>query len=169
MENENLEGFVLELINDDCKKQESAAYFEIICSKLFREVNKENCEKLNFVLESLQNKNLISINGDRLSLTTIGEEIIEKKECDLLFIDPELCEIINNSGLNVAYTYADIGHGCNVLAVCGHILNSLPNMTDIFLDVGVKLYMLKQCYEGYKWLVSKLKEIKTSVVYSFSY
>lgn len=156
----NPEGVVLEAIFRQCKKQDSSAYLELVCNELLDSFDEENEKKLTNILEKLRDKGLIKINGDRLSLTDKGIKVLEKKNSDFLFTDPDLIQIIeNNSEMQVAYTDVDIGHGCNVMAICGDILNNGYLCLTELLGVGLAIAKIKECVEAFEWVYEKLQKV----------
>lgn len=59
---------VLKTIMEMELKQESCAYFELICNSVFGEFTEESEKELRIILKELEESKLITINGDRIGV-----------------------------------------------------------------------------------------------------
>lgn len=155
--NSDIENIVINTILKQCKEQDSAAYFEVLCGEVFGEMNRTNEKKLTSILESLKAKGEVKVNGDRISVIKIDDD---KRSCDFLFVDEGLSEMINNSGLKVNYGDVDIGHGTNWPAICAYMQQNVPLFISGAIWLGVELSKVQKAYEFWGGVVKKLKEVK---------
>lgn len=159
--NSDIENAVISTIIKQCKEQDSSAYFEVLCDEVFGEMNERNEKKLTSILDNLRAKGIININGDRITVIKTNDD---KKKCDFLFVNEDLSNMINDSGLKVTYEYTDIGHGTNVLALCGYIQDNWQSLLILLIMVGCKIKDLKDAFDGYNFIFNKLKEIKENFI-----
>lgn len=59
---------ILDTIEEMELKQESSAYFELVCTSIYGELTQETEQQLTSILAELKDMGLISINGDRIGV-----------------------------------------------------------------------------------------------------
>lgn len=140
---------VIKCISEEIKRQNSFAYFDSVCYKVFGELNEENETKLKGILDELIEKNRITLNGDRIGL----------KKSDFLIVDMYENEVerLNKVGLKCKGRECDIGHGCNIPGL--GIELDINFIASIIIGVGLHLNDIKGAVEGYKYVKDKIKEV----------
>lgn len=140
---------VLNSIREFCVKNQSAAYYELVMNEVYGKWDKKSEEELNEILKLLEEKGIITINGDRISIRETKILLVEESDNVLDFIP---------NSINYTRNTIDIGHGANCLC---EVLN-LPAIVAIPLEIlingGALISKLRESIDVYKDWWNKIKE-----------
>lgn len=138
---------VLNSIREFCINNQSAAYYELVIEQVYGKWDKESEEELNKILKLLEEKDIIIINGDRISIRETKILLVEETETALDFIP---------NSINYTRNTIDIGHGANCLC---EVLNlSMFNIPLIFFSGAIVIRNFREAIDQYKWLWNNIKE-----------
>ncbi len=135
---------VLNSIREFCVKNQSAAYYELVMNEVYGKWDKKSEEELNEILKLLEEKGIITINGDRISIREIKILLVEESDNVLDFIP---------NSINYTRNTIDIGHGANCLC---EVLNlsrtTIPFIPSIFFGGAMLIKNVRETIDQYQGL-----------------
>ncbi|EOU1674265.1 hypothetical protein JJB75_17020 [Clostridium perfringens] len=143
---------ILKSVLDEKESKKTLARYDAVYYDVFGEMDKENIEKFNEALRSLEKENRIIIDGDRIDL----------KNSDILIANDisVICDL-EKEDIEFKTIECDIGHGCNILSTgiefYGYAKDLIHGLS-IVIATGVAIKEIKDAIEGFNFLFNKVKE-----------